>query len=274
MSGGGPDLAALFGGAAFVRDAGPSFVPLGADEVHDLLTETSDELAAVSGRITGQYAEVLARFAARAFGGGADASDLEAVRTTVANLRRLSRVAGSPRQRELLDEIDALTARVVTDRSGERRRALARLQEWVPAFAETLPEEDARSLVGVLRWEKGAVPLLDELATLRGIGPRRLERLHAAGLFTVEVVGHADPDDVAAVTGIPRPLAARVVEAARRYAEAERRRCVEVLRENASRLARMVRGSPEEADGLRPQLAEILRDVNELIRAVSPEGGP
>jgi hypothetical protein len=213
-------------------------VPFDADEpgtMSDLL-RPSDELTRVARRIAGQYVGVLARHAAAAFGRGA-ASDGGSVRASVDALRRLATAAGDQLQVALLEEFVALLDALEGGPKGRsRQRGLTALSGWIPRFAATLEEEDARHLLALVKWERGSEPLMDELATLKGIGRRRLARLYAAGLFAVDVVANASPDEVAQVTGLPRPLAVEVVEHTRRFADDEQRRCLEELRDRARKL--------------------------------------
>ncbi len=243
-----------------------SLSALDADESQLLLDDTSDELLAVSGRITGQYAEVLARFAARAFAGG-PVDDLDAVREAITSIRRLAEATGAGEQARLLDELDEL-AGAMGGRPAERNRALARLQAWIPAFADTLPTDQAEHLLRLVRWDPQEQPLLDELRAIRGIGPRRLKRLYAAGLFTIEAVACAGPSEISSVTGIPLELASQVIERSGRYAEEERRRCLQALKRYAARLALL---SSAGRGGLEQEVDDLLQRLERLLGAVAPQ---
>ena len=48
--------------------------------------------------------------------------------------------------------------------------------------------------IGGLDSSEQWMPLLDELATIRGIGHVRLSRLYAAGLFSIDIVANAAPE--------------------------------------------------------------------------------
>ncbi|TNE91195.1 MAG: hypothetical protein EP330_06000 [Deltaproteobacteria bacterium] len=234
-----------------------------ADLTQELLAP-SEELGRVSRRIAAQYAEVVASFAASAFAGRANEATLAQVEAAVDALRRLADASGDTQQDRLLGELWRIIGPATTGRLNSRARqsALVQLREWIPRFADTLEAEDAERLIGLVEWDSSAVPLLDELATLHGIGPRRLQRLYAAGLHNVSVVAAADPQDVAEVTGLPRELAARVVAATREYAFTERRRCLEGLRDRALRLRNILDSVPLDEDGrLHDLAADALREV-------------
>lgn len=236
--------------------------------------EPSDELGRVSRRIAAQYAEVIASFASNALAGRTSSGSVTQVEEALDALRRLSTAADDPRQRVLLDQLELLLLPATTGRLNSRSRqgALMKLRSWIPRFAETLEAEDAERMARLVEWERGSVPLLDELAGIRGIGPKRLRRLYAAGLHNVGAVADADPQEVAEVTGLPRKLSERVVEATRRFAVTERRRSLEGMREHALRLRSLLESVPLHEDELFELLArQSLREVMTTFRLLELE---
>lgn len=210
------------------------------------LLAPSEELTRVSRRVAAQYAEVLAAFARQALAGKARVTSTDHVEAAIASLLRLAQASRDSVQVALLEELTGLIEPCVTGplRSRARQSALVRLRDWIPEFAETLEQEDGAVLIEIISWDRGGAPLMEELANLRGIGPRRLGRLYAAGLHNVAVVATADPEEVAAVTGLPLALAERVVEATREYAVEERRRCLESMQDDAARLRSLLDAVP------------------------------
>jgi predicted flap endonuclease-1-like 5' DNA nuclease len=250
---------------ALIMDAEP------LEDLTEELLMPSDELARVSRRIAAQYADVVASFASHAFRGDVRRSTVEQVGTAVESLLRLASAAGDRAQSALLDELLQLIEPATTGKLNGRVRqaALTRLRAWIPRFASTLEDDDRERLLRLVTWDADSAPLMDELSELRGIGPRRLQRLYAAGLFTVEAVAGADVDEVAAVTGLPRDLAARVVEATESYAQTERRRCMEGVRERAVRLRNLLGSLPAGGDPELKRLArEALREIEHTFRAL------
>ena len=240
------------------------------------LLEPSEELGRVSRRIAAQYAEVLASFAALAFRGQATAGAIEQVESAIDSLRRLAEASNDPLQVSLLFEVREFIRPATTGRTNSRARqsALVSLRDWIPRFAQTLERDDAARLGSLVSWDDGAAPLMDELSELRGIGPKRLQRLYAAGLYTVDVVATADPQDVAAVTGLPLTLAESVVKTTRTFAIEERRRCIEALRERAVRLRHILKTVPAGTDDLElSELAqEAIREVESTFRHLHNTG--
>ena len=141
--------------------------------------------------------------------------------------------------------------------------------DWIPRFATTLSAEHAQRLLDLVRWDGGSAPLMEELHSLRGIGPKRLGRLYAAGLHTVDVVASADPIEVALVTGLPGKLSVNVVDATRQFAVEERVRCLESLRDRARRLREILTAVPDGDDEVRRLAEEAIREVELTFHQMS-----
>lgn len=258
-------LSELFGGEGF------DGLDLGAAVAEELL-RPSDELGRVARRIAGSYVTVVARHAAVAFGRDAsDDGDLE-VRSAVDALQRLAHAADDRRQLGLLHELGGLLDDLRAPHARASQRALTALTDWIPRFAETLEPEDARRLLDLVHWEKGSVPLLEELGTIRGIGRKRLARLYAAGLFSVDTVANARPEEIVQVTALPYPLAVQVVARTRQFAEDERRRCVSDLRDRAMRLAALVRSFHGAGAGTGGLVEEATAALRQALRQLDDGG--
>ncbi|MCB9683341.1 MAG: helix-hairpin-helix domain-containing protein [Alphaproteobacteria bacterium] len=184
----------------------------------------SGELRAVTKRISAQYVDVLARASARLLSGDADEQALAQLTGALRNLERLATAGGDAEHLLLLSELQAAVD-IHTERldTGKGESAfLGMLHRWLRAYAEFLDVDQARAIHRLMGVDADEVPLLRRLAALRGIGPRRLERLYAAGLYDVERLAEADARDVASVTGLPAMLAERVVVEADRHRTRQR----------------------------------------------------
>ena len=194
----------------------------------------SAEVKALARSLTGQYIDVIRAFAAQAFGGRAASMD-----NSFTALDSLLRLADSIDDEALYSHLDALRAHLIT---GVPRAKLARtrflntLQARLRTLADALDDDHGRRLRELVDVDLRAAPLLDELRTVRGIGPRRLSRLYCAGLFTVDAVSEADPNEIALVTGLPMHLAQTVVDETRAFARRERQRCAEDLQARVRQL--------------------------------------
>ena len=215
--------------------------PTSSMDSQDLLTAPSMELTRVSRRIAGQYVEVLAGFAQGVFGRTTTVTSGQA-QTAADSLERLAKAAGATKQLDLLKTFRSLITPATTGEanSRSRRTAITQLRDWIPQFGATLDEDDAQRLISLVKWDRDQTPLLQELAAIRGIGPKRIQRLYAAGLFRVEQVAAADPKDIRATTGIPQNLADAVVLATQQYAKTERQRCLTSLDQHSARLSRLL----------------------------------
>lgn len=239
----------------------------------DDLLDARQELGRVSRKIAGQYVEVMASFAARAFAGSASSAMVEQVEAAIDALSRLARAAGDGVQRELLDEARAVIGPATRGpRNGrDRQAALRELREWIPRYAKHLEADDAARLLRLVEWSDASSPLMDELASIKGIGPKRLGRLYAAGLYTVEVVASADPVEMAEVTGLPKKLARKVVEKTHHFAVEERRRCLREVREQAMRLRSILRSTTADDPELLSLAAQALREVQTTIESMNQD---
>lgn len=240
------------------------------DDNTDLLG-MSDELTRVSRRISGQYAEIIATFASQAFRGKASRDSAEQASAALEALLRLAEASGDTVQTEMLLELRPVIPGAAETRKNSRLRdkSLVALRDWIPRFATTLQADDAQRLLDLVTWDQGSAPLMEELSEIHGIGPKRLGRLYAAGLHTMEIVAQADPIEVAQVTGLPQTLSARVVDATRNFALEERKRCLEQLRDRARRLREVLRSIQGTDDEVERLASEAIREVELTFKQLS-----
>ncbi len=206
----------------------------GAAPAPVVLNERDEELLRLTRRIAGQYVEVLAGSLSLAFMGKDSSATDSQLAAALETMLRLADACGADDLGQALREMDVLVRDWQSRRPRRRAAFIHSLRDSVLSLCRCLEPEDAASLKKLVVYERRSLPLLDELAALPGIGPRRLGRLYSAGLFTVEAVSAADPMEVAQVTGLPRKLAEEVVRATRAYADAERRKSLEDLRSRAT----------------------------------------
>lgn len=241
-----------------------------AQPAPDLLADA--ELQALTRGLAAQYVDVIAAFVSHAFAGHDDAS---APRTQTLSaldaLIRLSTETGDLEMSGRLALVHSLASAGMPRRKKQRHLFLRELREAVLALAACLTDESARRLRSLVLLEDRSPPLLAELDKLRGIGPRRLERLWCAGLFTIEAVSRAGPDEIAEVTGLPLVLARDVVQVTQRFADEERRRCVMELHHRVQEFTRalpdLANNPNASADLLqlaRTSLVELQRALAEL----------
>lgn len=201
----------------------------------------SDELRDVTRRISAQFLDVLHVTASSLFAGRDPRGAAAQLLTALDALLRLASAAQDTTHEALLHEIRPLAEAFAGDPRGRSRdRFLAKLRAWLVRYAEHLGEEEGARFRALVAYDAREVPLFAELAAIPGIGPRRLDRLFCAGLYAVEVVGAADPIEVAQVTGLPRALAADVVSRARSFQDEHRRRTVVEMRARLTEFQRVL----------------------------------
>jgi hypothetical protein len=121
-------------------------------------------------------------------------------------------------------------------------------------------------------FDKSNVPLFDQLARIRGIGPRRIQRMYCAGLFTVETVVSSTPEDIASVTGIPVALARRIHEETARYATEMKTRAVDDIVTAVEGLKKVLPRFSGDDTEMMNQVKVALADLQQTLRT-SPWGG-
>lgn len=229
--------------------------------------EPSEELERVSRKLAEPYLRSVGGFAAAAFRGSPLGEELGAVRAAIRSLTRLAVASGRLQEVALLESFPEDGFGLVQLRQGKRRlAALSRLRDWLGRLAEVQHAGGREELLDALSWKSGAVVHFAELGRVPGVGPRRLERLYLAGLYSVRTLAAADPDDVAAVTGMPRSVATSVIERTRSYARAEQERTLDALQVQIQRLKYLSEVAP--LDGAESSLSsvdELLLVVNRMV---------
>ena len=241
----------------------------GEFEVDDDDADEHAVLHTLSRRISGQYIEVLATFAAQAFAGHATPAHRDQVHAAVSALSRLAEASHDASLLGILNQLEALLPSSQVTTTGRRRRFIADLKEWVLAFSALLSDEDAERMHRLVSFDNHALPLLDELAAIKGIGPKRLERLYFAGLFSVEVVCAAEPADVAAVTALPLHLAEEVVRASVEFAHRQRVDCAQALYQRTSEISTLLKNFDPSRKDDRKLLDAARQAMEELQAALS-----
>ena len=226
------------------------------------------ELTRLSRRISGQYVEVVATWAHAAFRGHGRGMHVAPVHAALPALQRLAEATQDHRMARVIAELVEL----VDGDDGSTRahqRMVPRLRDWLRRFADLLEGPDALRLRDLVEFDRKAFPLLEQLAQVRGVGPRRLERLYLAGLFTVESLYGADPADVALVTGFPRELAVDVVEAASRFERQWREQVAAELVHRAAEVRAVLRWIESSGRQDERVLAAVTATIDELESALA-----
>lgn len=245
-----------FGGAK----KGPSIGPTGAGDL-----APSRELYEVTRRISLHLLDVLVTTARTLLAGGMDRDELHQLIATLDSLRRLADAAREDTQRRSIDRMAAEARRFEASPNGRaRERFRVRLRDWVVEFGGALGDGEGQRLRALVEYDPREVPLFAELARLHGVGPRRLRRLFAAGLHSVEVVARARAEDLSAVTGLPRGLAEDVIRRAQAFETEEKRRAIFEMQ---ARLTRFSSAVDELGEGpeLRAAAAAAIDQMQRLI---------
>lgn len=229
--------------------------------------DADPELTRLSRRISGQYVEVIATWAHAAFRGHPRGPHLAPVLAALPALHRLAEATQDRGMASVIAELEEMTGGA-EGHSPSHPRLVPRLRDWLRRFALLLEGQDGQRLRDLVEFDRKAFPLLEQLAQVRGVGPRRLERLYLSGMFTVESLYGADPAEVALVTGFPRELAVEVVQAAARFERQWREQVAVDLVHRAAEVRAVLRWI-ETSGRQDPQvLAAVTATIDELESAL------
>lgn len=203
---------------------------LSLDDFLDGGEQTTEQsaLKAVSMDIARDLVEVIALCGSQLLSGRDEKRVVDQFQEGVNSLMRLAEAAEDQAHIDLLQELgDGLAVfRASGGRSGPRHNFLNLLRDWLPVYGRFLGGDSQGRLVKMVEFDRDAAPLFVELANLRGIGPRRLRRLHGAGFYQAAVLSEADPAELAAVTGLPLKLASEVVLHSKAWLAEQRRKAI------------------------------------------------
>lgn len=201
--------------------------------------DEADELRVVTRRIASNYCDTLAHAAASFLRGEAPGEHLPSLAAACRDLHRLAVAAGDHEQIVVLDQLlERYDGFVSSGRGGASFRTF--LRRWLHDYA-ALAGDVAASAASIVQYDLDALPVFQELLKLKGIGPKRLERLYAAGLYDTHAYRDASSSDIASVSGLPLALCEEVVATARAWERHRRRRDVEALSDALDRFERTLR---------------------------------
>lgn len=232
----------------------------------DVQTEES-ALEAVSRDIARDLVEVVALSGSQLLSGRDEGRVLEQLADGLGSLMRLARASQDPEHIALLEGLDEalVSYRGKRGKSGPRHAFLNTLRDWLPRYGSYLGGDSEERLTALVEFNSDELPLFAELANIRGIGPRRLRRLHGAGFYQAASLSHADPEELAAVTGLPRKLAADVIAESAAWQEEQRRRAVVDMNRRLQDFQRAVSALKQEGNG---ELLSAAQEAMNSMRAM------
>jgi hypothetical protein len=150
----------------------------------------------------------------------------------------------------------------------ERRKGLLTFK-YIRPFSETyeklilsLSPQLQNKYFTDIRFQSGQSPLLDELLNIRFVGPKRVQRIYAAGFTDIDALEKATPEQIHQVTGVGLKLAAKIKKAGRKH----RKR---MLHERVGRVAQFslqIKREVEEA--LRRGEQQVIEETQESLEAL------
>lgn len=188
--------------------------------------------------------------------------------------------------RPLIEATEQLRLKEMTEVLSELQRLVGTLHEDLPkplpykyirpfavqydTIVSMLSEEVREEYFSEYRYTKNSNPLLEEFRNIRNIGPKRLQRLYAAGLTTIEGVESAYPEDIAVTTGISIKLVYQIKEVAKLYRMRRERDQVQKVKRLTSELMDAVKGL--RFDRSLRVVKEVAPGLKDLNRVLEEEG--
>lgn len=248
------------------------------DELSGLFEEPGAEdgctLRGLTRSISGQYAEVIANYVRCSFLAEDTSLQRVQVEAALSSLQRLAAATDDPELIHALSELERLLPESEAMGGQRRERYLRDMRAWVLRFSELLGDKDGKRLLSLVKFDERSTPLLHRLMEVYGIGPRRLERLYCAGLFSVESLITAEPLEVAQVTGMTEILARSVIHAAKLFDRRRRQLAARALMDrthDAIALAREARNAGREDPGMLHAMRTSLNELRHALNDMSPE---
>lgn len=185
-------------------------------------------LSAVSMDIAKDLVEVVALCGSQLLSGRDEKRVVDQFQEGLTSLMRLAKASEDEEHIAHLDRLQEGLAeyRKSAGRSGPRHTFLNLLRDWLPEYGRFLGGDSEERLVEMVEFDSDSAPLFVELSNLRGVGPRRLRRLHGAGFYQAALLSEANPEELAAVTGLPIKLSHQVVEQSKEWLEVQRRKAI------------------------------------------------
>lgn len=172
---------------------------------------------------------------------------------------------------EIIDEIREILDEPSLRSGHTTYRMIAPFTSLFERLLGAISPEARERYLSQFYYQRNSIPLLEDLRRIRYIGPKRLQRIYAAGLITAEAISRAKPSEIADVTGLPLKLAEQVVIAGSEYHTQQRqRRCQRIgglasdLREE---LHNLTRDGSELPDHIRLQI----QGLREYLKVFTPE---
>jgi len=242
-------------GAVQVEPSAPAGAP--ASERFD-----TSHLVDLSRDLSTQYVDVVANYASEVFGSLSPEASRAQVLAALQNLADLTAATRDTALQERVADLSQIVEEGVPRGKLARTRYVKRLRTAIEAFGELLDGEGRTRLLRIVRYRVHGDPVLGFLQGIRGVGKKRLERLYMAGLNDLDRLVEADPDDLAAVAGLPLSVAMRVQRESKVFAESERKRALHALSERADWLVRSI----DDLDPNDEEQLELIRSARKAMR--------
>lgn len=270
-----------------LRQSGPD-MPAFPELVPMVDPQDRPQLHALYTQLVSQYLEPIAQFMHLIRREGKPTDTLEGFRNLLLPILQLTNTMDVSEQQNIVQGFLEQLKEMAEHKGSYTYKHLEPLNQLFDQLLNSLGPQIREQYLATCYYQRNSNPLLEEIRRVKYIGPKRLQRLYAVGLVTVESISKATAQEIVDVTGLPHKLAEQVIEVTRTFMAQERsnrkRRlqslCDEInfelkrLTEDEHELVREITGTFEALDqNLRATLAWLKRPHHE--RHGGPQGhGP
>ena len=218
---------------------------LDSDEYYGL--DDTDALKALFDVIIEQYLPAIQQFIQQLFKEGINRDICNMMCSTVEPLLDLTSAIEYWEMHSLVMDVQRqVTMLTINKRSNYNH--IKRIKDWYLRFLDELPEEVANRYRDEVSYRRKKVPFLEDLRSIKGVGPKRLERLYLAGLISMDKLLNADAMSVHQVTGLGYKLSKQVISETHKLQARYVAERIERIIESATFLTREVSDLRREED--------------------------
>lgn len=223
----------------------PMIDPQDRPHLHSLYTQ-----------LVSQYLEPIAQFMHLIRREAKSTDTLEGFRNLLMPILQLTDTMDVAEQREIIQGFLDTLQQMQEHRGNFTYRQLEPLNELFDQLLNSLGQQIREQYLATCYYKRNSNPLLEEIRRVKYIGPKRLQRLYAVGLVTVEAISKATAQEIVEVTGLPLKLAEQVIEVTRAF----------MVQERANRKRRLV----ALCDELGFELKRLTDLEHELVKEITP----
>lgn len=213
------------------------------------------QLHALYRQLVSQYLEPIAQFMHLIRREGKSSDTLEGFRNLLLPILQLTDTLDVSEQRDIVNGFLGQLSEMGEHKGTFTYKHLEPLNQLFDQLLNSLGPQVREQYLATCYYQRNSNPLLEEIRRVKYIGPKRLQRLYAVGLVTVESISKATAQEIVDVTGLPVKLAEQVIDVTRAFMAQER--------SNRKRRLQSL------CDEINYELKRLSEDEHELVREIT-----